>query len=122
PPLTARRREGQKARQSLLTRRARRRASQRCKSALRSSSLAPSPPGDFDTPVLHLRHARVGGDRQLRLALGQNLEAIRRNAASEKTFQHRRRAALREIKIDFGAAGAIGGASQNHDDWLAFAI
>ena len=32
-------------------------------------------------------------DRQLRLALGENLEAVRWNAASEKTFQHRRRAA-----------------------------
>ena len=74
--------------------------------ALVTILIAPSPPGDLDTPVLQLGHAWIGGDRQLRLALGENLEAVRRNAASEKTFQHRRSTALRQIKVDFRAAGA----------------
>ena len=63
--------------------------------------IALSPPGDLDTPILELSHARIGGDRQLRLALGQHLEPVRRNAAGEQAFQHRRRAALRKYKIYF---------------------
>ena len=56
--------------------------------------IAPSPPGDLDPPVLSLRDALIGGDRQLRLALGQDLEPVRRNAAGDETSEHRRCAEL----------------------------
>src|ERR1700722_19275081 len=82
--------------------------------------IATSPPGDLDPPVLSLGDAGIGGDRQLRFTLGQDLEPVGRNAASDETFQHRRRAELGDFKIDRRVAGAVGGASQDHNDRLAF--
>src|ERR1700723_2073931 len=82
--------------------------------------IAPSPPGDLAPPVLSFRDARIGRDRQLRFTLGQYLEPVGRNAASDETSEHRRRAELGEFKIDRCIAGAVSGASQDHDDRLAF--
>src|ERR1700722_10350481 len=59
-----------------------------------ASLIALSPPGDLDPPVLRLRDARIGGDRQLRFTLGQHLEPVGRNAASDETSEHRRCAEL----------------------------
>src|ERR1700722_8053296 len=82
--------------------------------------IATSPPGDLDPPILSLGDAGIGGDRQLRFTLGQDLEPVGRNAASDETFQHRRCAELGDFKIDRRIAGAVGGASQDHNDRLAF--
>ena len=41
---------------------------------------------------------------------------------ASRPFSTACRAALRKLKIDFGAAGAVRGAGQDHDDGLAFAI
>src|ERR1700722_17015240 len=82
--------------------------------------IALSPPGDLDPPVLSLRDALIGGDRQFRLALGQDLEPVRRNAAGDETSEHRRCAELGEFKIDRRIAGAVSGAGQDHDNRLAF--
>src|ERR1700722_10454190 len=82
--------------------------------------IASSPPGDLDPPVLSLSDAGIGGDRQLRFTLGQHLEPVGRNAPSDETFQHRRRAELGDFKIDGRIAGAVRGASQDHDDGFAF--
>src|ERR1700722_19580362 len=82
--------------------------------------IATSPPGDLDPPVLSFSDAGIGRDRQLRFTLGQDLEPVGRNAASDETSEHRRRAELGEFKIDRCIAGAVSGASQDHDDRLAF--
>src|SRR5271165_1640116 len=58
-----------------------------------------SPPSDLNTPILSLGDARIGRDREIRLALGQHLESVRRNAAVEQAFQHGCGAALRKFKI-----------------------
>ena len=52
--------------------------------------------------------------------LAKHLEPVGRNAASDETSEHRRRAELGEFKIDRRIAGAVSGASQDHDDRLAF--
>src|ERR1700733_10839859 len=82
--------------------------------------IALSPPGDLDPPVLRLGDARIGGDRQLRFTLCQHLEPVGRNAAGDETFEYRRCAELGNFKIDCRIAGAVSGASQDHDDRLAF--
>jgi len=49
--------------------------------ALVAVLIALSLPADLDPSILELGDPRIGWDRQLRLALGQHLEAVRRNAA-----------------------------------------
>src|SRR6202046_2162953 len=82
--------------------------------------IASSSPGDLDTPVLQLGDALICGHRQLRLAFGEHLESVRWNAPRDEAFQHRRRPALGDVKIDSRIAGAVRGARQDHDNGLAF--
>jgi hypothetical protein len=75
--------------------------------ALVAVLIALSLPADLDPSILELGDPRIGWDRQLRLALGQHLEAVRRNAAGEEALQHSRGAALGKFKVDLRIARAI---------------
>jgi hypothetical protein len=90
--------------------------------ALVAVLIALSLPANLDPSILEFGDPRVGWDRQLRLALGQHLEAVRRNAAGEEALQHSRGAALGDFKVDLRIARAIGGAGQDHNDGLAFIV
>jgi hypothetical protein len=90
--------------------------------ALVAVVIALSLPADLDPSILELGDPRIGWDRQLRLALGQHLEAVRRNAAGEEALQHSRGAALGKFKVDLRIARAIGGAGEDHNNGLAFIV
>jgi hypothetical protein len=90
--------------------------------ALVAVLIASSLSRNLDPSILELGDPSIGWDRELRLALGQHLEAVRRNAAGEEALRHSCGAALGDFKVDLRIARAIGGAGEDHDNGLAFMV